>query len=364
MNSVRAFVSTTLIWSGIFLGFASVAAGDEPGKPTRLGRVRETDKEPGMDRNSIAFSVDGKKLAWVFHQPRPKREDGGLEIVVWDLDKGKIHTNMTAATEQTFAASPLRFTPKGDMIFMGCIQVITTYTQLGRPGAGLHNSVRFWELRREKEWEIIPYEKTYSHDRFESVTISGDGKTVSALRSKGGAVWSIPDGKEARKFEKGPEAYWLTMSADGKVGAGTLARDPAKLTDKATVWKTEDGKEIFITPGITLELSSDGKLLATKTDANIVVWDVAAGKKRFELASDIPGGEMKRVSAAFSAKSKYFAWNAAGKIHVADVTTGKLLWTLNGEQGPLAFSPDETTLALACPDGTALLWNVKKAEKK
>jgi hypothetical protein len=32
--------------------------------------------------------------------------------------------------------------------------------------------------------------------------------------------------------------------------------------------------------------------------------------------------------------------------------------SLKAQPGPLAFSPDGSRLALACPDGTALVWEL------
>jgi WD40 repeat protein len=361
MAALRFLAIKAMVVTGILLSGSLGVGGEEPAKPTRLGRPRPADKESAMHSNSIAFSADAKKLAWVFHLPQTRREEGGLEIVVWDLDKGKLMTNLVPTTEVTFAASPVRFTPDGDMVFLGCFQIITEYTALGRPGTGLHNSVRFWNLANDKEREIIPYEKTYSHERFESVTINGDGNVVSAVRSKGGAAWSFPDGRVARKFADAPATYWLTMSADGKTAAGSLPKDISKPDSiQANVWNTEDGKSVFTTPGTALQISPDGKQLATHTDADIEIWDVATKKKRFALPSDIPEKERTRIPCAFSAKGKYVAWSVAGKVHVADTATGKVRWTLNAEPGPVTFSPDENSLAVGCSDGTALLWNLAK----
>jgi WD40 repeat protein len=63
---------------------------------------------------------------------------------------------------------------------------------------------------------------------------------------------------------------------------------------------------------------------------------------------------------AFSGDGKRLAWNADGKISVADAATGKISNTFKAQPGPLAFSPDGGRLALACADGTALVWETEK----
>ena len=63
---------------------------------------------------------------------------------------------------------------------------------------------------------------------------------------------------------------------------------------------------------------------------------------------------------AFSSDAKLMAWNESGKIHLAETEGGRLLHRLEGEPGPIAFSPDGRRLAVVCPDGTALIFTVPK----
>src|SRR5438309_9877541 len=89
-------------------------AGDKLPEPVRFGRAVKSSEVPGLHRSSIAFSPDGKKLAWMHHVPDiPDPKDGGLLIHLWDTEKRQPLAEMKAALDRTYAYSPMRFTPNG-----------------------------------------------------------------------------------------------------------------------------------------------------------------------------------------------------------------------------------------------------------
>ena len=61
-------------------------------------------------------------------------EGGGLFINLWDLEKRYALADMRAATDFTYACSPLRFTPNGRMVVMGCFQLTTEHEKLAQAG--------------------------------------------------------------------------------------------------------------------------------------------------------------------------------------------------------------------------------------
>src|SRR4051812_13677807 len=82
-----AFLAAIVVSSGSFLLLPS-QSGNKIGEPIRLGRPAMATSAPGLHRTSIAFSPDGKKLAWVHVLPEIAPNDGGrLLIHVWDIDK-------------------------------------------------------------------------------------------------------------------------------------------------------------------------------------------------------------------------------------------------------------------------------------
>ena len=108
-------------------------------------------------------------------------------------------------------------------------------------------------------------------------------------------------------------------------------------------------------------LSAAGKQLATLHDDKICLWDVPSGKQIWAVPAKLGDDEIHGQRFAFSAGGKLLAWNESGKITVADAATGKATMILKAQPGPLAFSPDGRRLALACQDGTALIWEVAKS---
>ena len=60
----------------------AATAGDQAPEPKRLGQVRKQYPHNAQHRTSIAFSPDGKKLAWVHHQfEGSSHTDGGMAII-------------------------------------------------------------------------------------------------------------------------------------------------------------------------------------------------------------------------------------------------------------------------------------------
>jgi WD40 repeat protein len=126
------------------------------------------------------------------------------------------------------------------------------------------------------------------------------------------------------------------------------------------VWTTEDGKEAIQIPGggRVLGFSPDGKSLAAVQGNLLSLWDVAGGKLLWTVPSKLASDKDQALWFDFSPDGKRLAWNEGGKITLADSANGKSLMTITAEAGPLTFSPDSRRLALACQDGTALVWEV------
>ncbi len=330
-------------------------------EPIRLGRpVEAVVAVPVQHRTSIVFSSDGTKLAWMHHQPdRGPNDGGGLMIHLWDVDKKLALSEMKPQNEFTYASSPLCFTPNGRMLAAGCIQLTTEHEELVKPGTVVGNSVRVWLVASGRELPIVAKENGSIQNRWQAVAVSPDGKTMAAVNGKAGRVWNLPDGKKPRNVN-----LQLTvnpvLTADGTLAAGTVGDQTVR------VWKMaegpESGKEIVKLPGIgrALGFGPAGKQLATLHDDKICLWDVETGKQIWAVPGKLGDDDNYGQRFAFGADGKLLAWNESGKITVVDAATGKTTRSLQSQPGPLAFSPDGRRLALACPDGTALVWEVPK----
>jgi WD40 repeat protein len=118
-------------------------------------------------------------------------------------------------------------------------------------------------------------------------------------------------------------------------------------------------------PAEVPQLSEDGStIVAAVSSDKLGVWDVATGKQRALLTNenygDIRGWpcpDGHRVVTVNPAPRVMAGDEAA---HVWDVASGRVIKTLDGQDGPLfaaACSPDGTTIVIVSAGGTARLYN-------
>jgi RNA polymerase sigma factor (sigma-70 family) len=177
-------------------------------------------------------------------------------------------------------------------------------------------------------------------------------------------VWELATGKEIRRLGDGKQGGWtIDLSPDGRV----LASSPGpviRLHDVAT------GKELRSFGGgkvLRVRFSPDGKTLASAGSQERVVrlWDVAEGK---ELRT-LEGHEATNPCLAFSPDGRFLATgDKGGTIRLWDPATGQELRQIDGPRKPgpeaagslwtIAFSPDGHTLAAGYSDRTVRLWEV------
>ena len=120
------------------------------------------------------------------------------------------------------------------------------------------------------------------------------------------------------------------------------------------------GHTNFVYP---VEFSPDGKILASKSQTDVILWDVKTGA----LIHTLTEYAKLFTSIAFSPDGKILAAGSMDNTVILwDVKKGAKIHILTGHTKgvtAVAFSPDGTTLASSSYDNTIILWDVKKGAK-
>jgi len=212
-----------------------------------------------------------------------------------------------------------------------------------------------------------------------TVALSRDGKTVAI----GGSVvpnltghgvlelWDVPTRTLIASLNTAATSInSVAISPDGTILAvgGTLyGKGTPNYSGVLETWSISKQNRISSLPTasnvvVSIAISNDGKTLAAGGDsasvgvpAKIELWDLSTGKLSTSLHTSITEGIL---SVAISPDGKMLADSGlngnTGNVHeLWDIPKATLIGTLNANGGPVAFSPDQKTLAIGVQ-----LWNL------
>ncbi len=287
--------------------------------------------------------------------------DSGI-ITLYDLETSQRTTHRTKTdfenTRYWLEAIPLAFSPDGTKL--ASKGILNTPTE----PLGTTSRIRLIDVSTGRELTSLTYS---NEDVAPNLTFSPDGKTVvfSAHSHTYGKIrlWNTETDKTLDiRFSDQPA--WINaavFSPDGnKLVAGTSDGKVQMWNAKTGVHLTSffDKQPPKSGPLKNLTFSSDGSLLA------------AVYQRQIHLLGSPKTPHFKEISAepdlfwdgsVFSPDNTLLILSLmGGGIQLRDVTTGKVLNTLDGHTGApnvLSFSPDGKTLVSAGDDGTILLWD-------
>ena len=302
---------------------------------------------------AVAFSADGKTLA---------SGDANKAIKLWDVDTLKEHTTLLGH-KNTICA--LTFAPKGASPYSECLA-----------SGSSDGTIRFWD---PKKGEALGTFTSGHTESVKTIAFSENGIELSTVGFNGVVdVWDLKTKHVLVSFTDGhcdstggaalssDASYFARRGSKGFIAFRTHSGGSKSASQSGTLlqlWKVGAGEEIlgrwqYVGYTNSLIFSPDNNILVASIrnrSGSIIGWHRDTGVEVFRFSTGSP----HQGKLSFSPNGKLLATNGIFlKTQVWDITRQRELTPPNMEKHrTLAFSPDNTTLALGDSKGI-VLWNV------
>jgi WD40 repeat protein len=251
---------------------------------------------------------------------------------------------------------------------------------LATGSAEWHNALRVWDTA---SWQPVfmndpdPAQTTSRYSSLDSLSWSPDGNYL-AVGLEGVTTMGLPVDSWAKVFSVGawqniaslvyPDGVTsVTWSLDSKQIAFGTSVSPGTLASKVVAWTPFGPQGAAQTPIVlavqddlvtTFTWSPDGARIATSSDEDVKVWDIANKRNTITLSGN--SGTVESV--AWSPAGNYIAagsWDRTAKVW--DVNTGRTVATFrHGDLvNSIAWSPNGELLASGSADHNVYIWSVK-----
>lgn len=176
-----------------------------------------------------------------------------------------------------------------------------------------------------------------------TVAFSPDGHTLAAstgVDAEAGAVelWDVRSGEKRSTFQQTGYSNALAFSSDGRTLAVASGPGGVQLWDVTAgqmrfTWPVSD--TIDAHPAQSVAFSPDGRILATDSSGDVLLFDPETGETLRTLNQ---GADVQQL--AFSPDGQLLAAADTERLQLWDLSSNVSLWTVEGSGKGLTFSPD------------------------
>jgi len=286
-------------------GFArlwDVATGREAG---RFPVAEKAEDQSARIVGAIAFSPDGRHLL-----------TGGRDAVLWDIADGR---ELRRLTGDWLWASAVAFSPDGRRALVG--------EQRRTPLEPLR--AHLWAIETGETPRRLVWPASSVTAATESVAFSPDGRQIVTAGGPEAILWDAASDREVRRFARrvaavnaaalAPDGRHLLVAGDDgsarlwDLGAGRIAGQLVHASNSLSLLPNRKINAAALSP--------DGRWAATAGDKEVLLWDVATGRKAREWAWPDFGVH----ALAFSADGRWLLAGGGDGARLWDTATGALV---------------------------------------